>query len=157
MAELKPITTSRFYVEFAGLTDKMIKSVTEITFTGSTAGHEKPLASGKGGMTLRQSTSAGFLENPNFTVEVYLQEGNTDFYAWMKATMPTSEGGDGKWSESRKEGAIVGYDPGDKEVLRWSFVNCWIKSYKMSDLNAESKDLAFETFEIISEKMNRVK
>ena len=32
MAELKPIPTSRYYVEFAGLEEKLIKSVSEVTF-----------------------------------------------------------------------------------------------------------------------------
>ncbi|MEE3717572.1 phage tail protein [Tumidithrix elongata RA019] len=157
MAELKPVSTSRFYVEFGGLEQKMIKSVTEITFTGSTAGHEKALASTKDGMTMRQSTSAGFLENPNFTIEVYLKEGDLDFYNWMKAVMLTPDGGDGKWSENRKSGSIVAYDSGNTEVLRWNFEKCWPKSYKMSDLNAESKDLAVETFEIVAESMVRAK
>jgi phage tail-like protein len=157
MAELKPIPTSRYYVEFDGLTDKLIKSVSEVTFTGQTAGHEKPLASTKGGKTIWQSTSAGFEENPNVTIEVYVTEGDMDFYNWMLATMPKSEGGQGKWSSSRKNGSIVAYDSEDNEAIRWSLTNCWIKSYKVSDFNSESKDLAVETFEIIAEQINRVK
>ena len=150
MAELIPIPTSRYYVEFDGLTDKLIKSVSEVTFTGQTAGHEKPLASTKGGKTIWQSTSAGFEENPNVTIEVYVTEGDMDFYNWMLATMPKSEGGQGKWSSSRKNGSIVAYDSEDNEAIRWSLTNCWIKSYKVSDFNSESKDLAVETFEIIA-------
>ena len=157
MAELKPIPTSRYYVEFAGLEDKLIKSVSEVSFTGQTAGHEKPLASTKGGKTIWQSTSAGFEENPNVTIEVYVTEGDMDFYNWMLATMPKSEGGQGKWSSSRKNGSIVAYDSEDNEAIRWSLTNCWIKSYKVSDFNSESKDLAVETFEIIAEQINRVK
>jgi phage tail-like protein len=157
MAELKPIPTSRFYVEFDGHTEKMIKSVTEVNFSGQTSGHEKPLASTKGGKTKWQTTSGGYEENPNFTIEVFLAEGDMDFYNWMKATMPSSEKGDGKWADNRKNGSIVGYDADDKEILRWNVTNAWIKSYKMADLSAESKDLAFETFEIVCEQINRVK
>ncbi|NJN03592.1 MAG: phage tail protein [Leptolyngbyaceae cyanobacterium SL_1_1] len=157
MAELRPIPTSRFYVEFDGLTDKMIKSITEVTFTGQTAGHEKPLASTKSGKTMWQSTSSGFEENPNFTIETFLCEGDLDWYNWMKATMPKSEGGDGKWSESRKNGSIVGYDAGDEEILRWNITNAWVKSYKVSDFAADSKDLATETFEMVCEQINRTK
>ena len=80
-----------------------------------------------------------------------------DFYNWMLATMPKSEGGQGKWSSSRKNGSIVAYDSEDNEAIRWSLTNCWIKSYKVSDFNSESKDLAVETFEIIAEQINRVK
>lgn len=157
MAELRPIPTSRFYVEFDGITEKMLKSVTEVSFTGQTAGHEKPLASTKNGKTLWQSTSSGFEENPNVTIEVYLVEGNMDFYNWMKAVMPKSENGEGKWSEMRKNGSIVAYDSGDKEILRWKLTNAWPKSYKVSDCASDSKDLAVETLEIVCEQINRVK
>ncbi|MFN9394986.1 MAG: phage tail protein [Pseudanabaena sp.] len=157
MADLIPIPTSRYYVEFDGLTDKLIKSVSEVTFTGQTAGHEKPLASTKGGKTLWQSTSSGFEENPNVTIDVYVTEGDMDFYNWMLNTMPKSEGGQGKWASNRKNGSIVAYDSEDNEVIRWNLIKCWIKSYKVSDLNSESKDLAVETYEIIAEQINRIK
>ncbi|NJR37875.1 MAG: phage tail protein [Leptolyngbyaceae cyanobacterium CSU_1_4] len=155
MATLQPIPTSRFYVSFEGLEDKMVKSVSEVSFSGQTSGHQKPLASTKDGKTLWQSTSGGFEENPNVTLEVYLVEGDMDFYKWMKATMPKSEGGDGKWSESRKAGSIVAYDSSDTEVLRWNLTNAWIKSYKVSNAGAESNELAFETYEIVCEQINR--
>jgi len=157
MADLIPIPTSRYYVEFDGLTDKLIKSVSEVTFTGQTSGHEKPLASTKGGKTIWQSTSAGFEENPNVTIEVYVTEGDMDFYNWMLAVMPKSEGGKGEWSKNRKNGAIVAYDSADEEAIRWSLTNCWIKTYKVSDFSSESNELAVETFEIIAEQINRVK
>lgn len=156
MPELRPIPDSRFYVEFDGITTKLIKSVTEVTFTGQTAGHEKPLASTKDGKTLWQTTSSGFEENPNITFESYLVEGDVDFYNWIKGTMPKSEGGDGKWSSNRKNGSITAYDSEDTEVLRWNLTNCWVKSYKVSDFSAESKDLAVETFEIVAEEITRV-
>ena len=157
MADLRPIPTSRFYVEFDGLTEKMVKSVTEVQFTGQTTGHEKPLASTKGGKTLWQTTSSGFEENPNITIEVYLIEGDLDFYNWMKSVMPKSEGGDGQWVSNRKNGSIVGYDSGDEEILRWNLTNAWPKSYKISDCSAESKDLAVEILEIVCEQINRTK
>lgn len=157
MANLIPIPNSRYYVEFDGLTEKLIKSVSEVTFTGQTAGHEKPLASTKGGKTIWQSTSSGFEENPNVTIEVYVTEDDMDFYNWMLTTMPKSEGGQGQWSSGRKNGSIVAYDSEDNEAIRWTLTNCWIKSYKVSDFNSESKDLAVETFEIIAEQINRAK
>lgn len=160
---VRPITTSRFYVEFDGMTDKLIKSVQEVAFTGQVKGYEKALASTKGGQTLRQSTSTGFEENPNFTIEVYLREGDTDFYTWMQETMPTSysagpggAAGGGQWAQKRKDGAIVAYDPGNKEILRWKITKAWIRSYKVSDFSADAADLAVETFEIVCEDIRRV-
>jgi phage tail-like protein len=80
-----------------------------------------------------------------------------DFYNWMKATLPKSEGGDGAWKDNRKNGAIVAYDSADAEILRWSLTNAWVKSYKVSDFASDSKDLAVETFEIVCEQINREK
>ncbi|MDX2228483.1 MAG: phage tail protein [Leptolyngbyaceae cyanobacterium bins.349] len=154
---LQPITTSRFYVEFDGMTDKLIKSVQEVAFKGQVKGYEKALASTKSGKSLRQSTSTGFEENPNFTIEVYLREGDMDFYNWFKGTMPSDYSGDGKWADNRKNGSITAYDPGDKVVMRWEVKNAWIKSYKVSDFAADGGDLAFETFEMVCEDIRRVK
>ncbi|AFZ01398.1 phage tail protein [Calothrix sp. PCC 6303] len=155
MPELKPIPTSRFYVEFDGLTQKLIKSITDFSFTGQTTGHEKPLASTKDGKTLWQTTSGGFKQNPNFTIEVYLAEGDMDFYNWMLATMPKSEGGKGEWSKNRKAGALVAYDSEDAEIMRWKITNGWIKSYKISEFASDSNQLAVETFEVVCEQVDR--
>lgn len=161
MPELQPITTSRFYLEFDGLSEKPIKSVQEVTFQGQVAGSEKALMSTKDGKTLRQSTSTGFEENPNITVEVYLREGDQDFYKWLEDTMPTSYSGagsgGGKWADNRKNGAIVAYDPGDNEVMRWEIKNGWLKSYKVSDFSADGTELASETYDIVCEDLKRVK
>ncbi|MEL6463224.1 MAG: phage tail protein [Cyanobacteria bacterium J06621_15] len=157
MPELKPIPTSRFYVEFDGLSEKLVKSITNFDFTGQTTGHEKPLASTKDGKTLWQTTSGGFKQNPNFTIEVYLAEGDMDFYNWIKATMPKSYGGDGKWADNRKSGSLVAYDSGDSEIMRWSITNGWIKSYKVSEFSSESNQLAVETLEIVCEQVDRTK
>jgi phage tail-like protein len=153
---LKPVTTSRFYVEFDGLQQKLVKSVQEISFKGQVKGYEKALASTKSGKTIRQSTSTGFEENPNFTIEVYLCEDDIEFYNWMLSSMPSSYSGQGKWADNRKDGAIVAYDPGDNEILRWKIYRAWIKSYKVSDLTADGADLAFETFELVCEDIRRV-
>lgn len=160
-APVKPITTSSFYIEFDGLTNKMIKSVQEIAFKGQVKGSEKALASTKGGVTYRQSSSTGFEENPNFTIEVYLREGDMDFYNWMLATMPTSysngeASGGGKWAGNRKDGAITAFDPANKAIMRWEIKRAWIKSYKVSDFSADGSDFAVETFEIVCEDIRRV-
>lgn len=161
MAELKPVTTSRFYVEFDGMTEKLLKSVQEVAFQGQVKGNDKALMSTKDGKTIRQSTSAGFEENPNITIEVYLMKDDKEFYTWMQDTMPTSYSGagsgGGKWSDNRKSGSIVAYDPGDDEIMRWEIKNAWVKSYKVSDFSSDGTDLAFETFELVCEDVKRVK
>ncbi|MEB3292716.1 MAG: phage tail protein [Synechococcales bacterium] len=161
MADLKPITTSRFYVEFDGMTEKPLKSVQEVAFQGQVKGYEKALMSTKDGKTVRQSTSTGFEEYPTVTLEIFLMQGDTDFYKWMEQTMPTSYSGagsgGGKWSDNRKNGSIVAYDPGDQEIMRWEIKNAWVKSYKVSDFAADGTDLAFETYELVCEDVKRTK
>ncbi|MGF1521674.1 MAG: phage tail protein [Leptolyngbyaceae cyanobacterium] len=161
MADLKPVTTSRFYVEFDGMTEKLLKSVQEVAFQGQVKGNDKALMSTKSGKTMRQSTSTGFEENPNITLEVYLMKDDLDFYTWMQDAMPTSYSGAGSgggmWSERRKNGSIVAYDPGDQEIMRWEIKNAWPKSYKVSDFAADGTDLAYETYEIVCEDIKRVK
>lgn len=161
MADLRPVTTSRFYVEFDNMTGKLLKSVQEVAFQGQVKGNDKALMSTKDGRTLRQSTSTGFEENPNITLEVYLMKDDKEFYTWMEQTMPTSYSGagsgGGKWADNRKSGAIVAYDPGDEEIMRWEIKNAWVKSYKLSDFSSDGTDLAFETYEIVCEDIKRVK
>ena len=152
--ESRAITTSRFYVEFDGMTEKLLKSVQEIAFQGQ--------VKGKGGVTRRQSTSAGYEEKPNFTIEVYLAEGDKEFYDWMEGTMPTSYSGargsgKGKYQDNRKDGSIVAYDPSDQEIMRWTIRQAWVKSYKLSDFSADGTDLAYETFELVCEDIERKK
>jgi len=156
MAEGRPITTSRFYVDFNG--DVVpLKSVQEVSFQGQVKGNDKALMSMKNGKTIRQSTSTGFEENPNLTVEVYLMEDDKYFYDWIESTMPTSYGGEGKWADNRKTGSIFALDPSDAIVMQWDIQNAWVKSYKISDFSSDSSDLAYETFELVCEDIKRVK
>jgi phage tail-like protein len=157
-----PVTTSRFYVEFDGITEKLLKSVQEVAFNGQVKGYEKALMSTKEGKTIRQSTSTGFEEYPTVTIEVYLMAKDVTFYKWMSDTMPTSYSGasgsgGGQWAANRKNGSIVAYDPGNNPIMRWEIKNAWIKSYKVSDFAADGSDLAYETFELVCEDIKRVK
>jgi phage tail-like protein len=155
MTEVVPIPTSRFYVEFDGLTEKMVASVGEMSFEGKTAGHEKPIASTKDGKTLWQSTSTGFADNPDFSIEVYLVEGDMDWYNWFKSITPKSEGGDGVGLAGRKGGKLTAYNSSDEVVLEWTVTNGWPKSYSVSDLSADGSELCKETFEIVCEDVVR--
>lgn len=152
-----PIPCSRFYFEVDGLADKMVKKIDGIEFQGKTAGSNKPLASTKKGRELRQTTSAGYETNPDFTITTYVCKADRGWYDWMLETMPTSYGGKGKWSGNRKSGSLVGYDSEDQEILRWDFSAMWVKSYEVSEFSADSDELATETFTIVCERVNRVK
>lgn len=157
MADLIPIPTSRFYIEFDGMTEKMVASVGEMSFEGKTAGHEKPIASTKDGKTLWQSTSSGFSDNPDFSVEVYLVEGDMDWYNWFLSIVPKSEGGGGVGLAGRKGGTLTAYNASDEVVLEWTITNGWPKSYSVSDFSADGSELVKETYEIVCENIVRTK
>ncbi|MBP0018138.1 MAG: phage tail protein [Cyanobacteria bacterium SBLK] len=155
MTDVTPIPTSRFYINFDNLTEKMVASVGEMSFEGKTAGHEKPIASTKDGKTLWQSTSSGFSDNPDFSIEVYLVEGDMDWYNWFKSIVPKSEGGDGVGLAGRQGGTLTAFNASDEVVLEWTITNAWPKSYSLSDLSADGSELAKETFELVCEDVVR--
>ncbi|MEA5467390.1 phage tail protein [Spirulina sp. 06S082] len=155
MAELKPIPTSRFYIEFDGLTEKMVASVGEITFEGEISGQDKPFSASKYTMNYWQST-AGRQNNPNISIEVYLVKGDMDWYTWYKRCMPSSEGGSGYWGLYRKSGSLTAYNSSDKAVLQWNIKNAWPQSYSVSDLAADGNEFVKETYDIVCEDIERV-
>ncbi|MEM9539689.1 MAG: phage tail protein [Cyanobacteria bacterium P01_E01_bin.42] len=155
MAELKPIPTSRFYMEFDGLTEKMVASVGEISFEGEISGQDKPHSASKYTFTYWQTTS-GRQNNPNITLEVYLVKGDMDWYKWYERCTPMSDGGWGSWGLYRKSGTLTAYNSSDEPVLKWNINNAWPKSYSVSDLSADGSEFVKETFEIVCEDITRV-
>ncbi|VXD24504.1 phage tail protein [Planktothrix paucivesiculata] len=152
---------SRFYVEFDGITQAQIKSMAQISYEGKVTGNAKPIGSSKGGIHDRQTTSGGYDSNPAMTVEVYLcdspQGASAQMYKWFQECLPVSEGGNGNWSNNRKSGSVVVYDPNGKEILRWNLERAWPKKYSIADADVTGQDLAVETYELVAERINKVK
>lgn len=152
---------SRYYVEFDGITQAQIKSMAQISYEGKVTGNAKPIGSTKGGVHDRQTTSGGYDSNPSMTLEVYLTDDPTSasaqLYRWFQSCLPPAEGGQGKWSENRKNGSVVVYDPNGDEVLRWNLERAWPKKYSLSDADVTGQDLAVETYELTAERINKVR
>jgi len=157
------ITTvaSRFYVEFDGITQAQIKSMAQISYEGKVTGNAKPIGSTKGGIHDRQTTSGGYDSNPAMTLEVYLcdspQSASAQMYNWFQECLPPSEGGQGNWSKNRKNGSVVVYDPNGQEIMRWNLERAWPKKYSVADADVTGQDLAVETYELVSERISKVK
>jgi len=156
--------TSRYYIEFDGLTEMQIKSMNEITYEAKVAGNKKAIAatykSGGGVVTERQTTSGGYETNPTMTIEVYMsdhpQSASTRLYTWFKSCLPTSDGGLGDWASNRKAASVVLYDAdGKEEVLRWNLDRAWIKKYSISAGDVTGGDLAVETYEFVAEHIDK--
>ena len=116
---------------------------------------------GKGGKTKRQTTSGGFDSSPTLTVETYLSGETTSASRllgdWFNQAKPASDLGEGDWANARKSGSVVLYSPdGTEEIVRWNFVQAWVKSYGLGDADATGEELAVESFEFVCEKIDKV-
>ncbi|BAU10723.1 hypothetical protein LEP3755_12150 [Leptolyngbya sp. NIES-3755] len=157
--------TSRYYIEFDGMTGLEIKSMTELSYEAKVTGNQKAIAAtynGAGGIvTQRQTTSGGYESNPTMKIEVFLsghpKSASYRLYQWFQACMPTSDGGDGEWASNRKAASVVVYDAdGKTEVLRWNLDRAWIKKYSIGGADVTAGDLAVETYEFVAEHIDKV-
>lgn len=155
-------STSLFYLEYEGQYYP-IKSITEVNYQAKVTGNSKAIASTYASklVTQRQTTSGGYETNPTITIEVYLcadkQSASYLMYSWFQECLPTNDGGNGKWSSSRRAGSIVVMDAdGRGEVLRWNFDRAWPRKYSMTDADVTGGDLAVESYEISAENIDKV-
>ena len=161
MAE--PIFTtvaSSYYIEFDGITEAEIKSMAQLSYEAKVTGNTKAIASTKRGKTSRQTTSGGYDSSPSMTLEVHMcddpRSASAQLYNWFQECLPTSDGGRGNWSQNRRTGSVVVYDPQNDEVLRWNLYRAWIKKYSISDPDVTGQDLAVETYELVAEHIDKV-
>lgn len=83
------------------------------------------------------------------TLQIPLSEIDTEFYNWIKTTLPKREGGQGHvTSNTVRNASLISYNAEGKEVLRWNLSNAWTKSYKASKLDGASKNSAVATLEM---------
>ncbi|MEL7476222.1 MAG: phage tail protein [Cyanobacteria bacterium P01_A01_bin.3] len=163
MGELnKPIAPSSFYLEIAGVAEaekSVFKSVTIPDYQPKVQGGQQAVGTTKGGKTIWQVNSAGF--EGLFTFDcVCVASGDGDstslkMYEWFKSCLPSSNGGDGKWQDGKKEGSITAYDTDGNEVAKWQFAEAWPSKYKCGDLDVTSDSYIEETFTVTCEKFNR--
>ncbi len=163
MAELgKPIAPSSFYLEIAGVVDgeqSVFKSVTIPQYKPKVQGGTVNIGSTKGGKSIRQVNTGGF--EGLFTFDCICIASGDDsstskaMYDWFKACLPSSDGGDAKWGDNRKSGAITAYDTDGNEIAKWEFAEAFPSKYKCADLDVTSDAYLEETYTITCEKFNR--
>jgi phage tail-like protein len=155
----KPIAPSSFYLEFDSMTDLVFKSVKLPDYKPKVQGKDSPFGSTKGGKTIRQINSSGFEGLFSFEcVCVASPTGSSaskKMYSWLEQCMPASAGGKGKFTGSKKAGAITAYDNDGQEVAKWEFTDAWPSKYKCADFDAAGDTYLDETFTITCEKFNR--
>ncbi len=165
MAELTPVAPSSFYLEIQGVVDddkkSIFKSVTIPDYQPKVQGGQQALGSTKDGKTIWQVNSAGWENLFSFEC-VCIASGDDDstskkMYEWFKNCLPSSNAGEGKWADNKKEGSITAYDTDGNEVVKWEFAEAWPSKYKCADLDVTQDAYLEETYTITCEKFNRTK
>lgn len=79
--------------------------------------------------------------------------GGLDTLSWIFSV--ASEGASGPTGIQRKKVTITLMDDAGKDGPKWELLNAWPASYQVSDMNASSSDVAFESLEIAHEGLTR--
>ena len=106
---LKPLAPSSFSLDIDGLGELVFKDVKVPNYKPKLAGEADAIGSGSGGKSFRQINSAGFEEVVTFEATSICSpsagSASKAMWQWFKACLPPSEGGDGKWAQSKKQEA----------------------------------------------------
>jgi phage tail-like protein len=161
MAELtKPLAPSSFFVDIDGLGELSFQSVKVPEYKPKLAGEAAVIGSMKDGKSERQINSAGFEEVVTFEAVCISSPSPTSasvvMWKWFKDCLPPSDGGNGKWADSKKTGSIFAYDNDDNLVAQWDFKEAWISKMSIAELDVNGKDYLKETWTCVCENCTRM-
>jgi phage tail-like protein len=151
MAEF--LTSSKFYFEADGITEKMISEISGLSSDSPVSGGGEPLGSGKNGVKIRQATP-GTEKFENLTVKI-IATNEKDLYEWYQKCCK-NDGGKSSWTGNRKASSVTAYDQAGSMQARWEIVNSYPCKYVGPTLSATSGDMANETVELVHEGIKRV-
>lgn len=161
MADLtKVLAPSGFSVDFDQFPDQVpFYSIKPPEFKPQVAGGKEPIGSMKGGKAVRQINSAGFQSLVTFEVVTISSPSPTSasvlMWKWFINCLPPSDGGKGKWKESKKTCTIMAYDHDDEPIQTWNLEEVWPSKYSLAELSVESKDYLKETWTLVCELSRR--
>ncbi|MGD1910005.1 MAG: phage tail protein [Rivularia sp. (in: cyanobacteria)] len=139
----KFLTAHSFTIEMDGLEDKIVKEVSG--FGADSPATEQVQGCGKKGTIARQSLPTP-TQATKISVKIVASD-KKDFSDWYKEC--NSAFGDARNIEaSKKDGSIIAYDSNQDEIARWELKRCYPTKYSGMNLNAGSKDMLTETFEL---------
>lgn len=157
MAKGELLACSKFYVQFDGLEDLIVKKVSGVSIELQTAGDQSPFGVSKGGKAQIQATVTG-VQNSSVTVEYVGTAGDKRLFEWYEKShsQPTTGGGTGD-KGALKGGSIILYNQGGEEAARWNMVGVMPKTYKTNKMEAGSTELFIETVEFAFHSLRRAK
>lgn len=157
MAKGEILATSKFYVQFDGLEDLVMKSCTGPKITLESAGDTTSYGVSKGGKSVIQATVTG-VTNGTITVVYVSSVSDNRLMKWHQDSHSESILGGGSANKGAlKTGSIILYNQGGDEAARWNITGVMPKTYKSSKFDPSSKELATETVEFVYHSIHRVK
>jgi phage tail-like protein len=157
---LTPLAPSSFSLDIDGMGELSFQSVKVPEYKPKLAGESESIGSMKGGKSERQINSAGFEEVVTFEAVCISSPSSTSasvaMWKWFKDCLPPSDGGNGKWANSKKTGSIFAYDNAGKIVAQWDFQEAWPSKMSIAELDVNGKDYLKETWTYVCENCNRV-
>ncbi len=157
MAKGELLACSKFYVQFDGLEDLIVKKVSGASIELQTAGDQNPFGVTKGGKAQIQATVTG-VQNSAVTVEYVGTVNDNRLFKWYEEShsQPTTGGGSTN-KGALKTGSIVLYNQGGDEAARWDMTGVMPKSYKTTKMEAGSTELFIEIVEYAFHSIRRTK
>ncbi|AFZ01399.1 phage tail protein [Calothrix sp. PCC 6303] len=157
MAKGELLACSKFYVQFDGLEDLIVKKVSGVSIELQTAGDQNPFGVTKGGKAQIQATVTG-VQNSAVTVEYVGTVNDNRLFKWYEEShsQPTTGGGSTN-KGALKTGSIVLYNQGGDEAARWDMTGVMPKAYKTTKMEAGSTELFIEIVEYAFHSIRRTK
>jgi phage tail-like protein len=146
MPDKDPLVSAWFGVEFQG---QVVGAFRECTGMGSENEVVEYKASGPKGQFVVQKVP-GRMKWNNITLKRGITDA-VDMWNWRKQIE------DGKIDDARKNGSIVMFDQGGKEMARWEFLRAWPSKLSGPTANAGNNEVGIEELEITHEGYKRTK
>ncbi len=159
MADKEILATSKFYLEFDGISNLITKKVSGLSIKLEAAGDMKSFGVRKDAASFMQATVSGVTSGV-ITVEFVATVDDQAMHDWYRASH--SSGGALAGKGSTGKGAVKGasltvYNQAGEPGAQWSFSGVFPKSYKTSKMEPGGTELFTEKVEFVYETCHRVK
>src|SRR4028118_99350 len=157
MAKGEVLACSKFYLQFDGLEDLILKSCTGPKITLESAGDTTSYGVSKGGKSVIQATVTGVSNGTVTAVHAASVEDDRLVQWHQEAHSEEIAGGGSKNKGALKTGSIILYNQAGEEAARWNMTGVMPIEYKSSKFDPSSKELATETVVFAYHSLLRVK
>jgi phage tail-like protein len=159
MAKEEVLATSKFYLEFDGITELITKKVSGLAIKLEAAGDMKSFGVRKKASSFMQATVSGVTSGA-MTVEFVATVEDQSMHDWYRESHSVGgplAGGGSTGKGERKTGSLTVYNQAGDEAARWNFTGIFPKSYKTSKMEPGATELFTEKVEFVYETCHRVK